>query len=85
MVEEGRRSHFSNPLPCPQSGFRDFRGSKRRAVYWRREYPLDFQTLEFRSDRFSNVWNYIKTRGHTLGEQNHCARIKRGDTVAFAI
>ena len=26
----------------------------------------------------------LQTRGHTLGEQNHCARIKRGDTVAFA-
>ena len=25
----------------------------------------------------------LQTRGHTLGEQNHCARIKRGDTVAF--
>ena len=27
----------------------------------------------------------LQTRGHTLGEQNHCARIKRGDTIAFAI
>ena len=27
----------------------------------------------------------LQTRGHTLGEQNHRARIKRGDTVAFAI
>ena len=24
----------------------------------------------------------LQTRGHTLGEQNHCARIKRGDTVS---
>ena len=27
MVEESRRSHFTNRLPRPQSGFRDFRGS----------------------------------------------------------
>ena len=37
MVEESRRSHLANRLPCPQSGFRDFRGTKRRAVYWRSE------------------------------------------------
>ena len=37
MVEESRRSHFTNRLPRPQSGFRDFRGTKRRAVYWRSE------------------------------------------------
>ena len=28
MVEEGRRALSANPLPCPQSGFRDFRGCK---------------------------------------------------------
>ena len=27
-LEKSRRSHFSNPLPCQQSGFRDFRGCK---------------------------------------------------------
>ena len=32
MVEEGRRFHFSNPLPCPQSGFGVFRGCKSIAL-----------------------------------------------------
>ena len=32
MVEEGRRALSANPLPCPQSGFRDFRGCKSIAL-----------------------------------------------------
>ena len=80
MVEEGRRSHFSNHLPCPQSGFRDFRGSKCRAVYWRREYPWGFQTLEFRTifPIFASLAEHRKLY------QNRRTRIKRDDSfVAY--
>ena len=58
MVEEGRRALSANPLPCPQSGFRDFRGSKRRAVYWHRECLLGQKAMP-KSQRF---FQWIETQ-----------------------